>query len=79
MTGPDRSSINFLQLGPTFILVLFFNRFSIIANNYYYENRTPVCVYTPVTRPYMKKRYTAVPGKTVARPYEKKASTVVYT
>ena len=53
----------------------------IIANIYYYKNRTAVCVYTPVTRPYMKKGtrpywakgYTAVQGKTVARPYRKKS------
>ena len=51
----------------------------VIANTYYYKNRTAVCVYTPVTRPYMKKGYTAVQGKTVARPYRKKVDTAVYT
>ena len=49
----------------------------LIANTHYYKNRTAVSVYTPVTGPYMRKGYTAVQGKTVARPYRKKASTDV--
>ena len=80
MTGPDSSSITFLWLGRTFIFIAFFNSILIIANNYYYKNRTGVCVHTCDTAVNEKRlhgrtgtnRSTAVPGKKPARPCTQK-------
>ena len=49
----------------------------VIANTYYYKNRTAMCVYTPVTRPYMKKGYTTVREKPWHGRTGKNASTAV--